>query len=233
MATNGQAYRVDPNTYAATPLNLTDPGVMVAVPAINRRYAYFAQVFNGDVTIVDTQTGNATRTAPAGIHSSTANPPVLWGLAARGDGSKLYVSSPLRHTVYVCKADGSADTQFLIPGQPWGLALSPDQNTLWIAVDSAVATGAKEVDALDLTTGKLDRVSLPGVAHGVYVPSSGHYAYVPSEAADAVYAVDMTAPGHPYQTISLGRPGYGMAFAGGEGWTADGPGNSVSVFALK
>lgn len=232
VSTNGAAYRVDAVSYAKTALNLVDPGVLVTVPATNRRYAYFAQPFTGVLTTFDTQTGGATRTEPAGLYPSTDKPPVLWGCAARPDGSEIYLSSPLKGTVYVRNADGTAARQYSVPRQPWGLALAPDQKTLWIAVDSATANGAKEVDALDLASGQVARVALPGVAHGVYLPATGHFAYVTSEASQAVYLVDTAAAGHPVSTVALGRPGYGMAFSGSRAWAANGPAGSVAVFDM-
>lgn len=130
------------------------------------------------------------------------------------DGSRVYLSNYTRNRVEVIDIASGARSSFRVGSQPWGLALSADRGTLFVA-----NSGGTNISVIDLRGSTLQeseglRIQTPNVKL-FQVPFSRDSVEVVNAAGDTV-SISAVSPSQVVELDYSDRPQFIAATAGGE-----------------
>jgi YVTN family beta-propeller protein/VCBS repeat-containing protein len=200
------------NTVVGSPIHTgTEPLGLVLSPDGTRLYVTDVNAGNVDengdpvddvVYVIDTAT-NTTVGAPIPVGLF----PV--GAVVTSDGSRVYVANtgqggsgtgdPGTISVIDTAAHATVGSPITVGIEPWGLALSPDGNRLYVG-----NLGSHSVSAVDTATGTVSNTIQVGLnPAGLALSSDGARLYVANESDNTVSVID-TATSTVVKTVSVG-----------------------------
>lgn len=183
-------------TYAATyELGLKKPYALVAVDAGNHRsQLYITEQGGNSVAVVDPVYGRLLRRI--GVGQSPL------GLAASSDGKKIFVANHDDQTVSVIDVSSGLVTAINVGGYPTNVALSSDQQILYVTLDSWLET-------VEPSRGKMAMINLANpllqsayaigkrpIGIGVFERPKGDKIYITNNASNSLSVVTVGEDGH-------------------------------------
>ncbi len=147
------------------------------------------------VEALDAESGSAIATASV--------PSAFFGLAVAHDGATVYAASSGEKRVAVLAWDSNALTEkatFPVGGYASGIAVSPDDAVLWVALQMG-----GELVALDARSGeRLGAAETGGNPYAVALSPDGREAYVSVEREAAIRVFDVSDARAPRKVASIG-----------------------------
>ena len=172
--------------------------VITAMP-VQSVFAYVANQFSNNVSVVNTKTNKVVSTIPVGAHPT--------GVSANPDGTSVYVTNNADNTVSVINTATNKVT-FTIPvdAGPYGICVSPDGSHVYVANNNSASVSVINA-ASNTVTATVTVGSYPyGIAispDGKRVYSASSYDNTLSEINTTTNLVEATIPvgPHPYGVI--------------------------------
>lgn len=114
--------------------------------------------------------------------------PMAHGVTSAPDGSVLYFSNEVDHTLDVVPTKAmKVSKQIPLTGRPNNVAITPDGRKVYVAI----TRGDAFVDVVDLDAGKVvERIPTLGGVHNVYVTPDGRYAVAGMIGARTLTVID-------------------------------------------
>ncbi|MBZ0272267.1 bifunctional YncE family protein/alkaline phosphatase family protein [bacterium] len=211
-----------PNGRFISPLGnqVTAPRVMTsAVTSPDGEYVFMTSIADRRVSVFRTSTMTFTQ--------NVTLRGVFQGLAMNAAGDKLWVSGGGDNSVWEFDVTNGVLTQnrvLQLYGYPIGIALSPDESTLYVALSLG-----NKVAAMRLSDGATTRVWPTGVyPYAVALNDSGTRAYVSNWGSDSITVVN-TTNNQVIDEIAVAKAPQGVVYRAGKLYVASSDEDIVSV----
>ena len=171
--------------------------VITATP-VQSVFAYVANQFSNNVSVVNTKTNKVVITIPVGAHPT--------GVSANPDGSRVYVTNNTDGTVSVINTvTNKVTTTIPVGGGPYGICVSPDGSHVYVANYNSASVSVIDAASNNVTA----TIPVGSYSYGIAVSPDGSRVYSASSYDNTLSEIN-TATNMVEATIPVGPHPYGV-----------------------
>jgi gliding motility-associated-like protein len=182
-------------------------------------FAYIANQFSNNVSVVNTTTNTVVATVPVGAHPT--------GVAASADGNSVYITNNGDNTVSVINtATNTVSATIPVGAAPYGICVSPDGNRVYVANQNSGS-----ISVISTTTNTLiATVTVGSGPYGIAISPDGTRVYC-ANMNDATMSEINTATNMVIATVNVGPHPYSVVVGadGTRAYVSSAYSNSITV----